>query len=505
MSKKGDSLMEIGLQKADTAFLRKRETGGVTFEAESETVVPDVMPDVGEIIYASGIPLLRSKTISDGKITVTGSIQAQLLYVPETDTGINKLELEIPFRYVSEAEVFEDSQITVVVRLAYVDARALNPRKLSVRCELCAELSVYDTDRLELGAVLLPEAGSEICTKQETVTAELVSGVYEKSFIVTDSYPISGALTETVELLGKSVKLNGEDVKYVGTKMIVKGLIQTELIWQTEESEISTSSFSSGFSQILEIGELEEPSADVSLLLSGAYFELSSASGSCTVTAELHVLAQVVCTQRKAISYISDVYSNRFPLQTYYGEPQTLSSSGYELRRDSMRGVLDTPWPVREIVSVSESAGLWSAAENGYSCPINVRLLLRSEDGALHGLVRSFAAKWEVPLCDDISETIGSVVCEELTAVPTTDGVEIRILAAAKFRQSICKSITPLQSVEADESERIDLSAFPSVTVLPCRDGDLWTLAKRYHSTVELIEEVNRENGTSVLLIQRAR
>ncbi len=498
--------MEIGLQKTETAFYRNRDSSGVTFEAGSEMVVPDVMPDIGEIVYASGSPLLRSKTLEDGRMTVSGTVQTQILYVPETDMTVHKLELEIPFRFSGEASAAEGSLFTATVRIAYTDARALNPRKVTVRCELCAEYSTYEAAQLCIGTELPADVEADVCAKRETVTADLVSGVYEKSFIVTDNYPLNDSQNMASELLSRNVTVSGEDVKFVGTKMILKGILHTDLIWRTEEEEICASTFSSGFSQILEIGDLEQPSVDVCLTLTGAYFELQfNANDSRTVSAELHVLAQVVCSQRKEISYISDVYSNRYPLQAVFGAQQALCSAVCDTRRDSMRGVLDMPWHIRDILYVTAGIGLWSASETGFSCPINVRLLIRDEEGCLHGLVRSFAANWDSDCDGAESETIKEAICEELTAVPAPDGAEVKMLAVATLRRSLDVRITPLEAAEMDETARVDLSACPSVTVLPDKGGDLWTLAKRYHSTVELIEEVNRDAETSVLIIPRAR
>lgn len=498
--------MEIGLQKAETAFYRNCDSGGMTFEACSEMVVPDVMPDIGEIVYASGIPLLRSKALADGRINVSGSVQTQILYVPESDMSVHKLELEIPFSYSGDVSAAEESLFTANVRVAFMDARALNPRKISVRCELCAEYNTFEAAQLCINSDLQPGVEADICAKRETVTADLVSGVYEKSFIVTDSYPLTGSQDVASELLSRNVTVSGEDVKLVGTKAILKGILQTELIWRTEEGEICATSFSSGFSQILEIGELEQPSVDFCLTLTGAYFELQfTANDSRTVSTELHVLAQVVCSQRKEISYISDVYSNRYPLQAVFCAQQALCTADSDTRRDSMRGVVDMPWHIREILYVTAGIGLWSASETGYTCPINVRLLLRDEEGGLHGLVRSFAAKWDAVEDGCDSETVKDVICEELTAMPAPDGAEIRMLAVAKLRRSRVVRITPLETAEMDVTARLDLTVCPSVTVLPDKDGDLWTLAKRYHSTVELIEKDNRDAETSVLLIPRAR
>ncbi len=497
--------MEIGFLNQEITYYQRSENGSAAFEAVSETVVPDVMPDICEIVCAAGIPLLRSKVFSDGVLTVSGCVQTQVLYLAETDQSPKKLELEIPFNYTRRTDASDESLFSACVRLAYVDARALNPRKLGVRCELCANIMRYDAESLVVACEQAPEDAADVCLKKDLVCADLVSGVWEKSFIVADSFPLSGAGGGECELLCKAVSLQGEELRFVGTKAILKGTVQTDLLWRTAGEEIAAGSFRSEYSQIMEIGELEQPSAELILSLTGAFFETPYASDGSAVNAELHVLAQVVCSRRAEIACISDVYSNHALLTPRFGEPTRLSTVERDTRRDSMRGVIETPFAVREILQVSAAPGILSKTEAGFTCPINVRVLLRDETGALHGLVRSFAAKWPLSADGTASDLPLNVFKCELTASPASGGVEIRLSAVAEFLQTREVRIEPLESAELDESVPIDLSSFPSITVLPEKVSDLWALAKRCHSTVDLIEEANRDLNASVLLIPRAR
>ena len=498
--------MEIGLQKSEMLYYRNTASGGTTCEAGAEMVVPDVFPDIGEIVSAAGTPLLRSKTLADGRIILSGSIQTRVLFLPEDEGVLRKLEMEIPFSISQEVSTPEDSLSTVSVRLAYMDAHALNPRKLSVRCELCAEYDCYAPSSFTLVSGQLPEHDSEVCLRKETAEADVVCGVFEKAFIVTDAYPLSGAKSAASELLSHTVRLSAEDVKYVGTKMILKGIVQTELLWQTEEGELCTSAFSSGFSQILDVGEQNASAAEAVLTLSGAYYELLfSANETRNVTAELHVLAQVVCTRHTEIPYISDIYSNCYPIQPVFGEPERFAAEERETVQDGMRGLIETPYTVREVLQTSADVGIWSETENGFTCPVNVRLILRDEDGSLHGLLRSFAAKWECQRDENMHAALRAVQCPELFSAPGSGGAEVRLLVSAELIRRHIVRLTPLEAVTAEENARIDLSQFPSITVLPGKEADLWALAKQYHSTVALIEAANRDLETSVLLIPRVR
>ncbi len=85
--------MEIDLRKNEIPYYQRSACSRTAFEAGSETVVPDYLPDICEIVSTSGITLLRSRVWADGVLTISGSVLTQTLYLAETDSLPKKLEL----------------------------------------------------------------------------------------------------------------------------------------------------------------------------------------------------------------------------------------------------------------------------------------------------------------------------------------------------------------------------------------------------------------------------
>ena len=498
--------MEISLQATERNYYRRLEAVNTVSEASADIVVPDVCPDIEEILVASGIFLLHSKSIESDCIRINGSVSAQILYSAEDGSAPHKLDAELPFQFTADHVSGEDALSTVSVSIACMEAEALNPRKLRVRCSLCIRICLFEAEKLTVCSELPEAYASALCVKRELRSADIITGVYEKSFIVTDTFPFTGAESGIREILGKSITLHAKDCRYLGSKMILRGDILTELIWRSEEGEIRFSSFRSEFSQILELDTPEPATVDTAFLLNGAYFELfDSSSDSKTFTSELHITAQAVCMERAELSFVSDAYSNSYVIQPVYVDSDALFLESREQLRDSMRGLIEAPYIVKSVLLTLADAGLCTVSEDVCSCPVNMRLLLRDEEDRLHGVTRSFTARWTLPQEAGETDSVRSVSCEELHAAPAAGGVEIRMLAEAEYRLRVPVRLHYLQAVEADETETLDLRGFPSITVLPQKSDDLWSLAKQYHSTVELIEETNRDLDTSVILIPRAR
>lgn len=500
--------MEIGLNKTSISCYKRVYCGNISREESMEMVVPDVMPDIGEIISSNGLVFLRSKELAAGKLALSGTISTTVLYHPDGEAASCKLNLELPYAIHMEIAVINEHCLaSASVRLTYIEARALNPRKIMVRAGLCAHASCYLADKIAFGTEIDAEIDIDTHMKPSTVSADIVSGVWEKTFVLTDEYPLSGAKAAAAELIHQNIELTPDDVKFVGTKMVFKGLVKADLLWRGEDDNLYASAFSSSFSQILELGvQADTSNTLLELMLTGAYFDFTPTSGdNRTVSAELHILAQATCVEPREIVYISDAYSNTHMLDQNYGPAENLCAETPVVLRDNMRGVIETPIAVREILQVMADVGVWNTTESGYCCPINVKILFRNEEGVTCGLVRSFTAKWELDYKEAVDVDLLSVRCTELFATLTAGGIEVRLLAEAQALERRNMTVLPVESLTADEDSPIDLSILPSVVVLPEKQDDLWSLAKKYHSTLDLIQAANADVSSNILLIPRAR
>lgn len=498
--------MEVELRKTGLRFYERIFANELTEEVSAETVVPDILPDIQEILCADGMVFLRSKECAKGVLTVDGTIKAYVLYRPEEGGDLQNLELEVPFQIKAERDCIP-AQCTscVVLRLQSLEASVANSRKAAIRARVCADIECFLLKECALTSP--PEASDEptLHVRNETAQIQVVGNVLEKSFVLTDEFQLASGKAVASELIGQNVELLTEDVKKVGTKLVFKGLVRSSLLWRSESGSVEETSWSSGFSQILETDSAEESDdTQIKLILNGALFNLyeTSVEGR-NVSAQLNILAQAVSTYRQQIEYVSDAYSNSYPLVLHYEEEQRFQTQEVVELRDNMRGTVELQEPIVDVVQTSAKIGYATETETGFACPIQVCLLMRLEDGTLQYAERNFKAEWEFPEKSNCS--LRNITCRELYAAPVTGGVEVRMLVLAQAVSCQSVPVRMISGIEADTENPINFAELPSVTVLPYRPEDLWELAKRYHSTVELIQDSNADIESSVLLIPKGR
>ena len=126
--------MEVSLSKTGFSCYNKIFTQEVKKEATQDTVVPDTMPDISEIIDASGIFMIRSKEVGDGKVKITGNVAVRVIYKAEEEKGVCSIETSVPAELYEESNnIGDDAACSARVLVMLVEARALNPRKVLVR------------------------------------------------------------------------------------------------------------------------------------------------------------------------------------------------------------------------------------------------------------------------------------------------------------------------------------------------------------------------------------
>ena len=504
--------MDATLEKSLINCWREAAKGVISREETAEMVVPDTLPDIAEIIDADGVILIRGKEAMKGAVSVTAEILATVLFLPEGGGGPCRLSLKMPWSCRLEVDEADEKCVPMaVLSLTSVDARALNPRKVLVRADLTAALSCYRQARLELPCTVQSEKRVE--TLMESCAISPVTAVREKTFAVVDEYAVPSSRPAIGSILKYRVDLQVEDIKPVGSKLVFKGVARTEILYaDVEFGEPVSASFHTAFSQIIEMDTpCEGANHEIMLLLTGAYIEQLSPTEQCRgIKAELHLAAQAVLRQEMDAEYICDAYCNCAKANVETESLTVEHLERYAELRETVRELMETPEPVREVISICALASRASAQENAVGCTVNLNAVYRSEGGTLSSVSRSYAVESALQLSPQLQARVLSVNCPESFATPAAGGIEVRVPVDLRVALTEMRELRPVSSVEFIE-DNVCAQERPSLVIRRATETDsLWSLAKNGCSTMELIRQVNALESESVpagrvLLIPKAR
>ncbi|MCL2563321.1 MAG: DUF3794 domain-containing protein [Oscillospiraceae bacterium] len=490
--------MEAKLRTDAIEYLRTVLDTSFTQEETSEAIVPDAYPDMETIVDVEGNITLRSKEAGAGRVVVNGAVAVSVVYLPEGEDCLRSLELTVPFTAGYDwAEVTDNTQTAVTVRLGSIDARMINSRKVLVRADILVEARGYEPAHMSCTSDSEdePEAGLHI--RREEVEQSFVSQVREKTFTLSDEFPLPAGRPPVGQILKSRIRLGTDDVKNVGNKLIFKGEAKIHLMYTAQNThEPHVLDFTAGFSQIMELeGEGENASYETHLMLTNVYLE-SGVAENGAVGLELHMVAQAIEKKTRTIRYISDAYSTRFDLDTRHTEHTLESLDSAETLIAEVRESVELPLSVIRVVDSSAYTGRVQLSQEGGKLVLRASVFCSvayvTEEGKLAGLTRRFEAKTELDMRSNRTYTAAAQISGDVQIMLTPNGVELRVAVAFTVHPNRKLRFTAIEGVTWDETAPRDMAALPSVVVFHAHGGEsLWELARRYCSTEAQIAAAN--------------
>ena len=499
--------METALKKDVYEHLAPVWTGSCSRDFTAESIVPDAMPDVAGVVDAEGVITLRSKEAEAGAVALAASLSVSVMYMPDGGDALQSLSVTVPVELRMDAPGADlDCQTVARMRVRAIDARMVNSRKLSVRADVDCEATVYQKRSLTLASGL--ESGGEtahILTR--TAAASLVTDVREKTFVVTDEYPLPAGLSGVERLLSQRVDALVEDVKYVTGKVVFRGRLRAALVLGGPDGQIAAGRYETEFSQIMEVGaQSEDALGTVTAMFTGVYFDLPERDGDGHVKAELHLVAQTVCREAREIVYIADLYSNRTQL-TGQTEPFTFTAGAQPISmRQTVTGSTDLMGAAGEVLTASAVVGNVTAEGDTVKTTVNVRAILRQEGGGCTTARCRLTAEFTADLPAGTVLQSVTVTASDVYCAAAGGSLDVRIVLQMDATAASVRCVDTVAGVDEDAAAFAAAPPAPSVTLVRLEQGaDMWAVAKKYRSTVEAIAAANGDRQGGLVLIPKAR
>lgn len=465
-------------------------------EETLETIVPDSLPDAARVVTVSGEAFTKEKITSDGKVRLSGSIRAVILYIPDGEDSPRAMEVTLPFQADrDDPRMRADFIVHGSVTAAACDARLMNPRKLLLRCELMCGLTVYEKTRRSISAGI--QAGSDISVETQMTShiCRVITEAVEKNFAFSDVLKPSAAKPPVDELLWGRMQNSVCEGKVIGRKLVCKGDFLLAVLYRSGKSVIPIQ-FELPYSQVVELSS-EWPEADAELSLVMRQMDLRMREGELEVTAEMALQACVWSSCR--VDVLCDAYSTVSPFAVERTKQELCVGAESQKKRRQVRHFIELGVPARQVVDCRcETEGYASKeTEQGVTCESRfcVDVLYLSEDDTLCAVSRTVPVSLEVPEDSGSRLRWSCRPAGEISAVPVTGGVEVRFECDYECMLTRTEQIQSVAEIRPAESVS-DMEPRPSVIIRIVGVGEtLWDIAKSCGSSVADICTVNGLSG----------
>lgn len=487
------------------------------FQEETlESIVPDACPDILRIVDTEALVCLKSKEAQEGRMEVAGTARCAILYLPDGQQELRRITVSIPFTCAAEASgLSRGCRLTAIPRIQSSDTRMLNPRKVLTRVSLAVDIQAFAPQTASFCDGVECEGSAGIRQLGETQSACLVAAVEEKPFTFSDDLNLSGSRPAVAELLKTRVDLVCNESKIIGNKLIFKGEADLQLLYRAPDGSLCPGNFELPFSQIMEVSEVgEDADCALQVTLTGCECTLDGEEGR-TLALSLSMLAQAVVREERQVALLSDIYSTAYQLTAERKSYTFYRLLEHTQRRVTVRELLETVTPVREVCDIYVNVGTVTSAREGaqvsLSAETSVTVVYLGEDGTLGTAQRAIPAACPVELAEGAACTCHCICPGERFATPTGGGVEVRYPLDFHYLALMPHTTTGVSEVQLDENAPRDTAGQPSIVLRMVGEGErLWDIAKAYGTTTEDIVQANALGGETppagqLLLIPKKR
>lgn len=483
--------MEVRLNTKTVSTLQQISDQEQQTQIDLETVVPDTRDDIGRIVTVQSNVFLKSKDITSRGMTVGGELEFSVLYITEDGKSLSVLHNSQGFSI--EFEIPEsDNEINTLAQLQLraIEARLVNPRKLSLSADIIGKLQIFSEQQMPIEYFCPQESVNTVHLQSVERHCSAINAVCEKSFTLNEQFPFPDSSVSTAGLLYQKVQFQIGETQLIGSRLLIKGSMELTACCLSESSNIPISaSFSAPFSQLLELGKERMDNCEVSIQLSAAYYNIVDTVGTGKVLdCEIHAVLQARSRCTEQIKLVTDAYSNQYPLEIETCELSLPELPDTQILPVSAEERVELPEDCAQCLAVFPTPGFPGIPDGKLCCHVTLDLLCRTTDGSFSTVKRVLSTE-SVP--EERLYAMPTITLQSISYRPEGSALFVRVNLTAAWSMYRAKTERAVAALILDEAAPLDLASFPDLTVVHPNGESLWQLARSYHSSQEAIQKMN--------------
>lgn len=503
--------MEIITKQIETNQVEKRLFD--QFVLDEDYNVPDSKNDVEKIVMGEGQLRIDEIKPVENYLRVQGKIVFQVLYVAEgIEPTFSNLEGQIPFVEMVYVEEGADKNMDIKSSRVELGVHMIHSRKLRIKAmiELEIESERQNVEEIPTGV----ETASHIYTKRRQLDLLKLNTSKKDTYRIKEEINLPGTKESMGMMLWSDIGNRRLDTRLAVDELQIMGELLVFCFYESPDGKIDWIEQSVPYQGRIECYGIDESMYHhVKANLEDAHVEMRvDEDGEMRVigiegTLQIHLAVY----EEEQIDMLEDMYSldSNCILETKEVEYEQLVLQNHS--KCKVMEKLSIPELRNEVLQICHSSGA-----------IQIERMEMKEDGILAEgvLYISFLYvkandsmpfdTWQgvVPFshlieCSQTGPDVQyhlSAVLEQLN-ITLQGGDEIEVKAALAF-QGFFKRVgrdEMIQNVRVEPMDLAEVEKRPSIVGYMVKEGDdLWTLAKRYSTSIDAIREVNDVVGDSL-------
>lgn len=474
---------------------------------DDDFIVPDTMDDVSQVLLDNGEVQIESSRLQGEKIIVKGKLVFCVLY-RKAEGGLQALGGEVPFEEaLNITDPDEHDYIQTVWNLEDLSTSMINSRKLSIKAVITLEArmeSLYDTE----AAVDIETDDTQAEILKRSIDVAAIAVRRKDTFRIKEDIQISGNKPNIENILWQEMKLRGVNCRPMDGKVHIDGDLMVFVIYagEGEHTPVQWIEESIPFSGDVELMEAEEemiPAINVRLLHRGIEMKPDYDGEMRELELDAVLELDMKLYEEQNVELLSDMYSTNKEMVLDTGTACFDRLLAKNICKCKVAEQIKIQKPER-ILQICHSSGMVKldsaeVMDGGLHVEgvLEVSLLYLTDDdtepvgAAVEMVPFHFTAEADGINADSVYQMTPGL--EQMTAVMLGgDAVEVKAVISADLLvlQPVCEQVITGVRVEPQDMKK--LQDMPGIVGYIVQPGDsLWKIAKKFHTTVDNIMELN--------------
>lgn len=496
--------MNINTVNTDISMKRLAFEEAAEQQIESDITLPDYFPDIVRVIKCTLKANIVSVSSGGNRITADGNAIISVLYICESGK-LHCFEQKIPVSKYVEMPKAEECTCVASAKTQYVNCRVISQRRIDIRGSIGIDFKAYE--KCDKKIVSSCE-NKNIQLRTKSANVSNLKDCVSRCFSMNETIEI-GASQGTI---GQIVRCNAiavlDSTKLVAGKILVKGELKVKVVYLTDgECVLEKIENSMPISQIIEAATTENCSDFVTLSVPSVevHAKTDSSGALRLIDVSAVIRADVSVYENEEIQYTTDAYSTEY--ETDFQRESVELKSIFEKFSDTYlcKGSVEISGSAVKSIEDIFCNGLnytvsLSGNEMLISGKANVSFLAVNSEDELQSFDRELDFQYKR------ATTLGESFSASCNVTPT--GIDYILSAENKLDIRIETEISGLifdaskkqiiSDISCDEAKKKKKRS-AALTIYFAQQGEeIWEIARRYNTRVDLICAENNINSDCV-------
>ncbi len=468
---------------------------------ELDYVLPDYYPDVCKLIKCFVIPTITNESVSDHRLNYELSAEIRILYCSENSHIVQCVTQILHFSRTAELPPGENQIMEIIPVTDYSNCRALSRRRLDVRSAV--------TIRIRTNTIRRQDAVQDIfCQNMQLKKKQLHYQSQQLQntahVILSEELELGSAKPPLLQIIRCDARPVDQNQKFVSGKIMTQGNLQIQILYACEkegDGSLEPMSFRIPYSQMIDLdGMTEQDHYDVQCSVISCDLKPVTDENGDVRLLRCEAELKLTCTALRMASesLICDAFSTEHPCTAVYqklitaGTPVPVSEmQSCSTRLNASDGELDCVYDawcdMKNLTAVMEHSEI---ILSGMLC---CYVLVRESTGMPRLLEKEepFESRFSVPDASPL-DLIQIKAFAEHCSYTLAGASEVSLKTEIRISGSIthCTETEVLSGIEIQEAETLP-SEFALKLYFGKAQEEIWSIAKRCHTSVEAIMDEN--------------